>query len=55
MAAGRDLRLVHFGVELARNKSIYQPESHFPVSVIKMLSPHRMFSKKVILFSVNLN
>lgn len=47
--------LVHFGVKLARDKSIYQAESHFPVSVIKMLSPHRMFSKKVILFSVKLN
>lgn len=46
MAAGEIPALLHFRVELARNKSIYQAESHFPVSVIKMLSSLRMFSKQ---------
>lgn len=38
--------LSHFRVELARNKSMYQVESHFPVSLIKMLLSLRMFSKQ---------
>lgn len=46
MAAGEIPALFPFRVELARNKSIYQVESHFPVSVIRMLLSLRMFYKQ---------
>lgn len=46
VGAGETPASLHLRVELARNTSAYPLESHFPASVIKMLSSLRMFSQQ---------